>query len=79
MEEELFNEQIQIERKQFSFSLRDNPRGLFLRITEDVGGRRDAVMIPATGLQSFHDVLERAMLKASGPVRTVRSNPRTTA
>ena len=57
----LLSEKIQIERKQFFFDLKENPRGRFLRITEDVGGRRDAIIIPATGLEQFRDCLERAI------------------
>jgi hypothetical protein len=57
----LMSEKIQIERKQFFFDLKENPRGRFLRITEDVGGRRDAIVIPSTGLESFRDAIEHAM------------------
>jgi len=56
-EETLKTETIQIERKTFSFTLKENPRGRFLRITEDVGGRRDNVIVPATGLEDFLRVL----------------------
>ena len=59
MESELLSEQIQIERKFFTFELRENPRGRFLRVTEDVGGRRDTVIIPATGLEAVRDILDR--------------------
>ena len=61
MDSELFSEQIQIERKLFSFDLRENPRGKFLKVTEDVGGRRDAIIIPSTGLHQIRDVIERAI------------------
>ncbi|MDA0577338.1 MAG: DNA-binding protein [Verrucomicrobia bacterium] len=61
MDNELFSEQVQVERKLFSFALRENPRGRFLRITEDVGGRRDTVIIPATGLGQFRELLDRAI------------------
>ena len=57
----LLSEKIQIERKLFFFDLKENPRGRFLRITEDVAGRRDAIIIPATGLEQFRDCLERAI------------------
>jgi len=60
-ERELISEQIQIERKIFSFSLRENPRGRFLRITEDVGGRRDTIIIPSTGLHQVVEVLNRVV------------------
>lgn len=57
-EETLRTEKIQIERKTFIMTLKENPRGRFLRITEDVGGRRDTIIIPATGLEDFKKVLE---------------------
>ena len=55
---------IQIERKMFTFLLKENPRGRFLRITEDVGGRRDAIIVPAPGLDEFKKLLDE-MVKAS--------------
>src|SRR3974390_3019678 len=63
-EETLKSAKIQIERKTFILALKENPRGRFLRITEDVGGRRDTVIIPAPGLEDFKNVLEE-MVKAS--------------
>ncbi len=59
MDDELAVEQVQVERKLFFFSLKENPRGRFLRITEDVGGRRDSVVIPASGLLAIRDVMDR--------------------
>ena len=61
MDSELFSEQLQIERKLFSFEIRENPRGRFLKVTEDVGGRRDTIIIPATGLEEIRDILDRAI------------------
>jgi len=49
---------VQIERKTFIFSLKENPRGRFLRITEDVGGRHDTIIVPSTGLEEFKQTLE---------------------
>ncbi len=63
-EDTLRTEKIQIERKTFIFTLKENPRGRFLRITEDVNGRRDNVIIPSTGLEEFRKVLEE-MAKTS--------------
>jgi hypothetical protein len=63
-EDTLASEKIQIERKTFVFTLKENPRGRFLRITEDVGGRRDTIIIPAPGLEDFLKVLEE-MVRAS--------------
>ena len=63
-EETLKSAKIQIERKTFVLALKENPRGRFLRITEDVGGRRDTVIIPAPGLEDFRNLLDE-MVKAS--------------
>ena len=63
-EDTLKSEKIQIERKTFLFTLKENPRGRFLRITEDVGGRRDTIIIPSTGLEEFKKLLED-MVKVS--------------
>jgi hypothetical protein len=57
IEDTLKSEKIQVERKTFVFSLKENPRGRFLRITEDVGGRRDAIIVPVTGLGEFARVI----------------------
>lgn len=64
VEETIKTDKIQIERKTFVFTLKENPRGRFLRITEDVNGRRDTIIIPATGLEDFKRLFEE-MLKAS--------------
>jgi len=57
-EETLCTEKIQVERKTFILTLRENPRGRFLRITEGVGGRRDSIIIPAPGLADFKKVVD---------------------
>jgi PurA ssDNA and RNA-binding protein len=51
-------DQIEVERKNFFFDLKENDRGCFLRITEDVRGRRDTIIIPAPGLEDFKRVIE---------------------
>src|SRR6476646_2069086 len=63
-EDTIRSDKIQIERKTFLFSLKENPRGRFLRITEDVGGRRDTIIIPAPGLEDFRKILDE-MVKTS--------------
>ena len=64
VEETLKADKVQIERKTFVFTLKENPRGRFLRITEDVNGRRDTIIIPATGLEEFKKLFDD-MLKTS--------------
>jgi hypothetical protein len=66
-EDTLKTEKIQIERKTFVLALKENPRGRFLRITEDVGGRRDTIIIPTTGLEDFKKVVDE-MVKASAEI-----------
>ncbi|MGH8023049.1 MAG: PUR family DNA/RNA-binding protein [Limisphaerales bacterium] len=63
-EDTLKSDKIQIERKTFLFSLKENPRGRFVRITEDVNGRRDNIIIPATGLEEFKRIFDE-MVKAA--------------
>ena len=58
MEDELRSEKIQVERKVFFLDLKENQRGKFLKITEDVGGRRDTIIIPASGLPEIAEVLQ---------------------
>ena len=48
---------ITVERKHFTFTLKENSRGRFLRITEEVSGRRNAIIIPMTGIDDFRDAL----------------------
>jgi len=63
-EDTIRSDKVQIERKTFVFALKENPRGRFLRITEDVGGRHDTIIIPAPGLEDFKKLLDD-MVKAS--------------
>ncbi len=63
-EDTLKSAKVQIERKTFVLALKENNRGRFLRITEDVGGRRDTIIIPAPGLEEFRKLLDD-MVKAS--------------
>ena len=70
MDAVLKSENIVVERKTFIFDLRENPRGRFLRITEDANGRRDSIVIPAPGLEEFRRVLDdiiAAHRDAGGP------------
>ena len=64
-EDTLKTEKVQIERKTFVFTLKENPRGRFLRITEDVGGRRDTIIIPAPGLEDFKKLLDEMVRAAA--------------
>ena len=50
-----------VERKHFTFTLNENPRGRFLRITEEVSGRRNAIIIPLTGIEDFRDAVNEVI------------------
>jgi hypothetical protein len=51
--EPLASEKVVIDRKIFFLDLKENYRGRFLKITEDVGGRRDTIILPASGFRDF--------------------------
>jgi hypothetical protein len=77
MDEELFSEQAQVERKVFTFTLRENPRGRFLKITEDVAGRRDTIIVPSTGLDKVLEVLQKIIQadRDAGPPKVAPMAP----
>ena len=64
MDDVIKSARISVERKQFFFELRRNVRGMFLRVTEDVNGRRDTIIVPASGLNEFLDAIKE-MTEAS--------------
>lgn len=61
METQLFSERVQIERKQFFFEFKENANGRFLKVTEDVGGHRDTIIIPASGLPLLRETIDHVM------------------
>jgi hypothetical protein len=63
-EDKLKTAELQVERKQFFLTLKENPRGRFLRISEETSGRRNSIIIPATGLAEFCKLLEEMRIAA---------------
>ena len=55
----LLTEKIITDRKVFFIDLKENNRGRFLKITEDVRGRRDTIMLPIEHLDEFIDALKK--------------------
>lgn len=49
----LHTEKILADRKTFFLDLKENSRGRVVKITEDVGGNRDTIMVPAEILGDF--------------------------
>ena len=60
---------LRAERKVITLSLKENPRGRYLRITEDVGGRRDAIIVPAAGLIELRQALDAIIAADEGKPR----------
>ncbi len=57
----LASEKIVSGRKVFFLDYKENNRGRVLKITEDVNGRRDTIMVPDEALDDFADALERIL------------------
>ena len=57
--EPIASEKVTIDRKVFFLDLKENQRGRFMKITEDVGGRRDTIMLPAAAFKDFLEALQR--------------------
>jgi hypothetical protein len=53
-------------RKIFFLDYKENSRGRVLKITEDVNGRRDTIMVPDEALDDFADALERIINGEAG-------------
>ena len=56
--------EFQVERKFITVTLKENPRGRFLRITEDAGTKRSTIIIPITGMDDLKRVINE-MAKAA--------------
>lgn len=55
----LATEKIEVGRKKFFIDLKENNRGRFLKITEDVAGRRDTIMVPTSVMREMADHIKR--------------------
>ena len=54
----LHTEKIIADRKTFFLDLKENARGRVVKITEDVSGNRDTIMVPAEILKDFIEALQ---------------------
>jgi PurA ssDNA and RNA-binding protein len=57
----LHSEKILGDRKVFFLDLKENDRGRFIKITEDVRGRRDTIMLPIEVANDFAEALDRIL------------------
>jgi hypothetical protein len=59
MDQKIEAQVVRVERKTFTISLNENPRGRFVRIMEmTAGNMSDAVVIPTSGLSEVVRVLQ---------------------
>lgn len=49
---------MQIERKEFSLSLKENPRGRFIRVVEHNGNFFTSTIVPISGMGDFRNLLD---------------------
>ena len=54
----LHTEKIFTDRKTYFLDLKENNRGRFVKITEDVKGRRDTILVPTEALGEFIAALQ---------------------
>ena len=66
----LASEKVVSGRKVFFLDYKENNRGRVLKITEDVNGRRDTIMVPDEALDDFADALERILNSDSAGAST---------
>ena len=65
MEDTLDKGVMETGRKTFVLLLKENPRGRYLRIVEQSGEYHQSIVIPASGLEDFKQIL-LAMVEAHG-------------
>jgi hypothetical protein len=68
MDTQLYQSHLRIERKQFTFELKENAKGTFLRITESGHDHYNTIIIPGTGLEVFRDALNEVIKFNATPV-----------
>lgn len=49
--------EVMIERKTFTLTLKENPKGRFLRVVEEGGSRYCSIIVPVAGLKDFQKLL----------------------
>lgn len=70
MDQIIAKQEMQIERKRIIVEFRENARGSFLRITEEAGGRRNAIIVPSTGLSEFTATIDEVLQQAGQAAAT---------
>lgn len=60
-------ETVRVERKVFTAALWENPLGRFVRLTENVSGHLNHIVIPASGLPDVTAMLAHLALHSASP------------
>lgn len=55
----LASEKLIVGRKVFVLNLRENEQGRFLKVSEEIGDRRDAIILPHEAFSAFAEALAR--------------------
>lgn len=55
----LAREEVRVEQKTFRISLKENYRGLFIRITEETRNNHNTIIVPISGLEDFLAALKK--------------------
>lgn len=63
-DESIFEKVLRVENKDIFIDLKKNKNGTYLKISERNGGTRNTILIPASGLERLHKVLEEAVVSA---------------
>ena len=67
VETTLKQSEVVIERKIFTLTLKENPRGRFLRIIETSGSKYCSIIVPVAGMKDFQKMVAD-MVKASDKI-----------
>jgi hypothetical protein len=71
----LLSKELQVERKTFILSLKENSRGRFLSVTENTRSGHEMIIIPAGGLEEFKKVFADMVKAASQTPREGEADP----
>ena len=63
MDEKLYTDTLQVERKFYYFDFKYNSEGRYLKITEKKDDRRNSIIIPESGLKEFMEKIQDIIAK----------------
>jgi hypothetical protein len=66
---------LEVERKSFRLALKENSRGRFLRVTESNGNKFNSIVVPASGLADFQQMLNEIVIAEDNTTITIEPQP----